>query len=99
MKLPFWLPRRNRGGLIYVLILIMLALHNDFWLWDRIHPLVLGWMPIGLFYHVAYMIVAVVVLALMVRFAWPEPPDEIIKGVAEKGRPDGESSRRKWKSS
>ena len=65
--------------LVYLLILILLVLHNDFWLWDRVDPLILGWMPIGLFYHVVYLIAALVVLGLMVRFAWPEPPEDILK--------------------
>lgn len=79
MKLPFWLPTADRKGLVYLFILIMLILHNDFWLWDRIDPLTLGWMPVGLFYHVIYLLAATVVLVLMVRFAWPEPPDDILK--------------------
>ncbi len=29
-------------------------------------------LPVGLFYHVAYCLVAAVLFALMIKFAWPK---------------------------
>lgn len=48
------------------------ALHQDFWNWNRVEPLAFGFLPVGLWYHVLYSIGAATVMALLVRFAWPE---------------------------
>jgi Protein of unknown function (DUF3311) len=47
------------------------ALHQDVWNWRKIEPLVFGFLPAGLAYHAAYSLCAALVLALLVRFAWP----------------------------
>ena len=70
---------KSKQILVYLLILIMLFLHFDFWNWDKIHPIVLGWMPIGLFYHVVYCFVFVGILALLNRWCWPEPPEDLLR--------------------
>ncbi|HET9482046.1 MAG TPA: DUF3311 domain-containing protein [Candidatus Polarisedimenticolia bacterium] len=44
-------------------------LHNDFWLWDDRRE-VLG-LPAGLAYHVAYCLLASLLLWAVVRYAWP----------------------------
>jgi len=36
---------------------------------------VLGFLPIGLAYHVGYSLVAAATMALLVRFAWPKQLD------------------------
>ncbi len=56
-------------GLLYAAIGLLLLLHNDFWLYDD-GTLVLG-LPIGLTYHIGFAVVASVLMALLVRFAWP----------------------------
>lgn len=50
-------------------------LHQDFWNWEKIHPLMLGFLPVGLAYHVGYSVFAAALMAVMVRFAWPEDLD------------------------
>ena len=54
---------------LYGALASLLLLHNDWWLWndDRI---VLG-LPVGLVYHIGYMMVTAVVMFLLVRHAWP----------------------------
>lgn len=55
------------------------GLHQDVWNWTRLEPLVFGFLPAGLAYHAAYSILAAVLMAVLVRFAWPhdlEPPAE-----------------------
>ena len=44
-------------------------LHNDLWLWNE-SRMVLG-LPIGLLYHVVFCLGVVVLMALLVRLAWP----------------------------
>lgn len=56
--------------LLTLLVLALLVLHQDWWFW-RDKTLVFGFLPIGLAYHAAYSVAASVLLALLVRFAWP----------------------------
>ncbi len=59
-------PRRLLYGALFVLFL----LHNDLWLWNDTR-LVLG-LPVGLAYHVGYCIVTAILLAALVKWAWPD---------------------------
>ena len=60
--------RSIRLGL-YLGLLAIFVLHQDLWLWhdDR---LALG-LPVGLTYHVLYCLAVTVLMALLVRLAWP----------------------------
>ena len=66
----------NRTILLTLLIAVVYVLHQDFWNWKKIEPLVLGFLPIGLAYHAAYSIVAALTMAVLVRCAWPKQLDE-----------------------
>lgn len=55
--------------ILYILLLILYALHNDLWLWDD-GSLVLG-LPAGFLYHIGYCVAASALLVLLVNFAWP----------------------------
>jgi uncharacterized protein DUF3311 len=52
-------------------IIVVILLHQDFWLWTN-KTLVLGFLPIGLAYHIGYSFLAALTMAALVRFAWPE---------------------------
>ena len=54
-----------------VAVLALYALHKDVWFWGSARPLVLGVLPIGLFYHAAYTVVVSILLAYLVRTFWP----------------------------
>lgn len=80
-------PRSSLGPWIIVgLVVLLLILHQDNWLWldDR---LILGFIPIGLFWHACISIGASVTWFLATKIAWPldTPPldtttiDEIAK--------------------
>jgi hypothetical protein len=56
---------------IYSLVLILAILHQDFWLWDST-KLLLGFLPIGLAYHILYSILAALLWIVAIRFAWPK---------------------------
>ncbi len=47
------------------------VLHQDFWNWKQSEPLIFGFLPIGLAYHAGYSILASILMALLVKFAWP----------------------------
>jgi hypothetical protein len=53
------------------MVIALYALHQDVWFWDHARPLVLGFLPIGLFYHVCYSVAAAALMWLLVRHAWP----------------------------
>jgi len=54
------------------LAVVLYALHQDFWFWRDAKPLVFGFLPIGLAYHVGYSLAAALLMILLVRRAWPE---------------------------
>lgn len=60
---------------LYLLLVTLFLLHNDWWFWNN-SDLVLG-LPIGLTYHVGLCLAAVLVMFLLVRFAWPRHLDEV----------------------
>ena len=57
--------------LLIILIVALYLLHQDFWFWNSAKPLVFGFLPIGLFYHLAYTLVISGVMWLLVQLAWP----------------------------
>ncbi|MBM3778668.1 MAG: hypothetical protein FJW23_10600 [Acidimicrobiia bacterium] len=69
--------------------LALYILHQDFWFWDAARPLVLGFVPIGLFYHAAYTLAVSAVLAWLVRAYWPahleDPADAPRPGSTRSG--------------
>ena len=59
--------------LLYLALVAAFVLHNDIWWWED-RSLVLG-MPIGLTYHIALCLAAALIMALLVRYAWPSELD------------------------
>lgn len=58
------------------LVIALYALHQDVWLWRAARPLVFGFLPVGLFYHVCYTLAVALVMWLLVRLAWPAHLEE-----------------------
>ena len=79
MNRPTWRP-----AIVWLSVLALLVLHHDFWQWNSIEPLLLGWAPVVLWYHVIYSIVCIAVVYLLGRWVWPEPPDfDSLSAVAD----------------
>jgi Protein of unknown function (DUF3311) len=57
--------------LLFLLIVVVYLLHQDSWNWSS-KELVFGFVPIGLAYHAGYSILAAIMMAILVKFAWPE---------------------------
>ncbi|MFN0112327.1 MAG: hypothetical protein ACKVZH_25990 [Blastocatellia bacterium] len=57
--------------LLFVLIVALYLLHQDFWFWNTANPMVFGFLPIGLFYHLIYTLVVAGAMWLLVKLAWP----------------------------
>jgi hypothetical protein len=62
--------------LLLMLILAVYVAHQDLWNWDKVDPLVFGFLPVGLAYHAAYSILASAMMAVLVSFAWPKHLEE-----------------------
>lgn len=54
-----------------LLVVLLYLLHQDFWFWGEARPLVVGFLPIGLFYHAAFTAGCSIVLWLLVKHSWP----------------------------
>ena len=63
--------RNGRALVLYLAVLALCVLHQDFWWWDEAEPLVFGFLPVGLAWHLGISIAAALVWFLMVTVAWP----------------------------
>ncbi len=52
-------------------LLVFFALHQDLWFWREARPLVFGVLPLGLAWHAGYTLAVSVIMAVLVRRAWP----------------------------
>ena len=79
--------RRPGPLVIAVLAVLLLILHQDYWFWtDR--KLVMGSLPIGLFWHICISIAATLTWYLATRIAWPqETPNDSHSGESSGGAP------------
>ena len=59
---------------IVVIAILLAALHQDFWLWDKA-DLLFGVMPMGLGYHALYSVVVALFWAMVIKVAWPPEPN------------------------
>ena len=66
-----------RTFLLAWMILVVYLLHQDFWNWKKAEPLLFGFLPVGLAYHAGYSILAAVMMAVLVRFAWPKHLEDV----------------------
>lgn len=63
--------------LLPALVILLYILHQDFWFWREALPLVFGFLPVGLFYHLLYTPAIVAVMWLLVKYAWPSHLEEV----------------------
>jgi len=60
-----------------ILIVAIYVLHQDFWNWKTAEPLVFGFLPIGLAYHAGYSVLAAILMAILVKLAWPKHLEDV----------------------
>lgn len=72
---------KPRARLLLVgMVLAIYLLHQDFWNWKKVEPLVFGFLPIGLAYHGGYSVLAAVMMWVLVKYAWPKELDAMESG-------------------
>lgn len=62
--------------IIWGLVLLLVILHQDNWLWNNDY-LVLGFIPIGLFFHACLSVAASATWFLATRIAWPADVEDV----------------------
>lgn len=61
--------------LVIALVAVLVVAQQDYWAWDRIDPMILGVLPIGLAWHVGISLAAAMLWALATRYCWPSDVD------------------------
>jgi len=69
--------------LVWALVVLLVIVHQDFWWWDDSETLILGFVPIGLFYHALLSVAAGAVWWMAVGYAWPEGVDDDTTATTE----------------
>ena len=64
---------------LFLAVVVLYVLHQDFWFWRTAQPLVFGFLPIGLAYHACYSVVSALLMWLLVRHAWPAELEQEIE--------------------
>jgi hypothetical protein len=70
--------------LLFILIVAVYVAHQDIWNWTKSAPMLFGFLPIGLAYHAGYSIVCAILMAVLVKFAWPKHLESEEKSGPEK---------------
>lgn len=71
---------------LFILVAGVYVLHQDFWNWGKT-DVVLGFLPVGLAYHAAYSILAAIMMAVLVKFAWPKHLENVEPDKSPKDKP------------
>jgi hypothetical protein len=58
--------------LLFLLVTLVYLAHQDLWDWNTPDPLVFGFLPIGLAYHAGFAVLCALMMAVLVKFAWPK---------------------------
>ena len=58
-----------RQRLLYLALFALYLLHNDLWFWHDSQ--LLAGLPIGLSYHIGFCLLASLLMAGLVKWAWP----------------------------
>jgi len=67
---------KSRHILLTLAVIALYVLHQDIWFWRTARPLVLGFLPIGLFYHACFSVAAALLMGALVKYAWPGHLDD-----------------------
>ncbi len=69
--------KRSKVALLTIMTILVYLLHQDSWNWKKAEPLGFGFLPIGLAYQAGYSILAAIMMAVLVKFAWPSHLEEV----------------------
>ena len=75
----------RKSVLLGFAVLALYAVHQDFWFRDAARPLVFGFLPIGLFYHVVLCLAIAGLMWVLVRYAWPVQLERTVEELTRSG--------------
>ena len=75
----------NRPVLLALAVLALYVVHQDFWFRDVARPLVFGFLPIGLFYHIVLCLAIAGLMWMLVRYAWPDELERRVEDAPRSG--------------
>lgn len=73
-----------KRALLVVAVAVVYVLHQDIWFWRTARPLVFGFVPIGLFYHACFSVLAALLMGLLVKCAWPAHLEKKVESPAHR---------------
>ncbi len=73
--------------LLFLMIAVVYVLHQDYWNWKNA-DLVFGFLPMGLAYHAGYSILAAIMMAVLVKYAWPKHLEDTKSEIDDKKNGD-----------
>ena len=76
-----------KRALLVIVVSALYILHQDVWFWRTAHPLVFGFIPIGLFYHACFTVAASLVFWMLVKHAWPAHLEQADEYSAKENQP------------
>jgi hypothetical protein len=79
---------KKSENFLVIAVLLVYILHQDIWFWNTAKPFFFGFMPIGLFYHVCFSLVASVIMCLLVKHCWPEYLEKEVDDIEHNHLPD-----------
>jgi hypothetical protein len=59
-----------------ILVVVLYALHQDLWFWRTARPLLFGFLPVGIWYHLGFTLAVSFVMWLLIKHAWPAHLEE-----------------------
>ena len=81
-----------KQAVLTLAVVAVYVLHQDIWFWATPHPLVFGFLPIGLFYHAGFTVGAAGLMWALVKYAWPSHLERTAKPSASRlGSPPRQS--------
>ena len=77
--------------LLVFLTLVLIVLHQDWWNWSKVDPLLFNFVPVGIWYHALFCVAAAILLWLFDLLAWPRHLENVEPepGVAKDDRSTG----------
>ncbi|MGQ9656149.1 MAG: hypothetical protein ACUVXD_19010 [Thermodesulfobacteriota bacterium] len=66
----------QKEWILGILFAIIVILHVDFWAWDAVYPILLGFIPYSLWWGIIVTVLVGLIFVWWNRWGWPEPPEE-----------------------
>lgn len=68
-----------------ILVVVLYVLHQDLWFWRAARPLLFGFLPVGIWYHLFFTLAVSLVMWLLIRQAWPGHLEEEAESERQTG--------------